>query len=75
MKAGDLTASHVSEQSWTTVTTTEVDDVAYDLRVCGIGPEAFFEWIDEDGDPVTEVFDEIESIQDEVIRFKKLLAA
>lgn len=31
-----------------------------DLRVCGVGSEAFFEWITEDGDPIGDIFDEID---------------
>ena len=30
------------------------------LRICGVGEDAFFEWITGDGDPVGDVFYEIE---------------
>lgn len=34
-----------------------------DLRVCGVGSEAFLEWITEYGDPIGEVFDEIDEAE------------
>jgi hypothetical protein len=32
------------------------DDQNYELRVCGIGDDAFFEWINEFGDVVDDIF-------------------
>ena len=34
-------------------------DEIMDLRVCGTGIDAFFEWITEYGDPIGDVFDEL----------------
>lgn len=40
----------------------------YELRVCGAGQSAYFEWIDQGGDPVGDVFE----VKDAFVRFKFL---
>ena len=54
---------HTNMDSATTLATVTVNGIEHDLRVCGVGKEAFFEWINDGGDPVGDVFDEIESVE------------
>lgn len=68
--AQELAASygHSNGDARTTIKTVENPDAdtdsgdaeMMDLRVCGTGPEAFFEWITEYGDPIGDMFDEID---------------
>lgn len=56
-----------------TLTTIEVDGIEYDLQVCDTGDDAFFEWINEDGDPIGDMFYEIDGIEEEAKKFKEFL--
>ncbi|RLM48983.1 hypothetical protein DVK02_18320, partial [Halobellus sp. Atlit-31R] len=39
------------------------DDSEYQLRVCGAGARAYFEWVDQLGDPVGDVFTAVDFAQ------------
>ena len=52
---------HASPDSCTTLDTFTVDGHTYDLRVCMSGSDAYFEFINEDGDPVGDIFDVLTS--------------
>lgn len=52
--------NHTNEDSATELSETSRDDEIITLRVCGTGESAFYEFINEIGDPVGEVFDEID---------------
>lgn len=47
---------HSTGDAWTVLHTAARADGEYELRVCGFGAEAYFEWIDQLGDPVGDVF-------------------
>lgn len=64
---------HANMDSATVLATVTVNSIEYDLRVCGVGKEAFFEWINDGGDPVGDVFDEIESVEAAKSRFSESL--
>lgn len=51
----------------TTIETLSYNGTEYDLRLCGEGSEAYFEWINEGGDPIGDIQEEIRS--NEVTRF------
>lgn len=51
---------HHSPDSTTVLLTVEHAGAEYELRVCGIGVAAYFEWTDELGDPVGGVFNEVD---------------
>lgn len=55
-----LQHQHHGADSATTVHTVTRDDGEYELRVCGAGEAAYFEWIDQIGDPVGSVFQEVD---------------
>lgn len=52
--------NHTNEDSATELSETSRDDEIITLRVCGVGDSAFYEFINEMSDPVSEVFDEID---------------
>lgn len=47
---------HSSPDSATVLHTATRDEGEYELRVCGAGARAYFEWVDQLGDPVGDVF-------------------
>ena len=51
---------HNSADSATVLLTVEHAGADYELRVCGCGDAAYFEWVDELGDPVGGVFNEVD---------------
>ena len=51
------------------------DGQDYELRICGIGKDAYFEWINEGGDPVGDAFFEFDGVEREKARFAALLTA
>ena len=55
-----LQHQHHGADSATTIHTAPRDDGEYELRVCGVGEAAYFEWINQIGDPVGDVFQEID---------------
>lgn len=59
--------------SITTLHTAEYEDTDYDLRICKVGSDAFFEWVNQDGDPVGDMF--YERTPDTVSEFFSLLQA
>ena len=52
-----------SKKSITTLAIVTVADQEFDLRICGRGKEAYFEWINEAGDIVGQPFFEIEGVE------------
>lgn len=63
--ASDVSAQcgHTHADDHTTLCTRpylDSDSGDRELRVCGVGQEAYFEWVTERGDPVGDVFDEID---------------
>lgn len=56
--------------STTTLQTVEMGGSDYDLRICKLGANAFFEWVGEDGDPVGDMF--YERTSDTTHEFLKL---
>lgn len=60
--AAELAVSlcHRSKDTNTTLLCHEINDEVYEMRLCGSGAEAFFEWIDESSDPVGDSFAEID---------------
>ena len=69
--ASELAAQHghQSIDSCTTLATIVVDGAEFELRICGKGEGAFFEWINEGGDPVGDVIDSLGDIDVEKQRF------
>ena len=61
MKTARQVATHYGHTNIDSNTTLKSDghDEMMDLRVCGTGIDAFFEWITEYGDPIGDVFDEL----------------
>lgn len=55
-----LQHQHHSADSATTIHTATRDDGEFELRVCGTGETAYFEWINQLADPVGDVFLEID---------------
>jgi len=56
---------HTNENSCTTLMSRDYEDEALntnqkDLRVCGVGQDAYFEWISEDGDTIDDMFYSLE---------------
>lgn len=51
---------HQSADAATTVHTALRDEAEYELRVCGRGDTAYFEWVDQLGDPVGTVFEQVD---------------
>jgi len=51
---------HVSRDSVTLLHTTSAEAGAHELRVCGCGTSSYFEWVDQNGDPVGDVFTELD---------------
>ena len=49
------------------------DDQQLDLRICGIDDNAFFEWINDGGDPVGDAFFEFDGVEREKVRFQSFL--
>jgi hypothetical protein len=45
--------------------TTDGHDEMMDLRICGVGEDAFFEWINEFGDPLQDIFYELDDDTDD----------
>lgn len=64
-KASDVANAlgHTSEKSFSTLKTIQVEDIEYDLRVCSVGKESYFEWIDSDGDVVGDMFFEFDGVE------------
>ncbi len=55
-----LQCDHLSRDANTTLHTAVLDEGVYQLRVCGRGADAYFEWVDQLGDPVGDVLSEID---------------
>lgn len=55
-----LQCGHLSRDANTTLHTAVLDEGVYQLRVCGRGADAYFEWVDQLGDPVGDVLSEID---------------
>ena len=55
--------------------TLNLDGQSYELRICGVGQDAFFEWINEGGDPVGDPFFEFDGVEREKARFAAFLLA
>ncbi len=64
---------NIGGDSCTTLATLNVDGTDFDLRVCGTGSEAYFEWINDGGDPVGDIFDEMEDVDAEKQRFRSVV--
>jgi hypothetical protein len=64
---------HMNENSSSDLLDITHDDVDYCMRVCGIGNDAYFEWVDDDGNPIGDMFYSIKSYDDAIDKFLKLL--
>ena len=64
---------NIGGDSCTTLATLNVDGTDFDLRVCGTGSEAYFEWINDGGDPIGDVFDELGDVEAEKQRFRSIV--
>ena len=53
----------------TTLATITHGGRTYELRICGSGPDAYFEWVNEAGDPVGDAFFEFDGVTHEASRF------
>ncbi len=74
--ASEIAAAHNGHtNAASTLATITHDGTGYDLRVCGFGKDAFFEWINEGGDPVGYVFFEFDGVDHEKGRFAAFLTA
>ena len=51
---------HVSRDALTVLHTVSQEGKEHELRVCGCGTGAYFEWVDQIGDPVGDVFTEVD---------------
>lgn len=58
---------HTNDDSNTTLETVTIDDIEYELRVCGAGKSAYFELIDDGGDPVGDVFDTLPTSAEQML--------
>jgi hypothetical protein len=58
-----LQYKHGSADANTVLHTAERDGSDYELRLCGRGPAAYFEWVDQLGDPVGDVFTVVDFAQ------------
>lgn len=58
---------HASAEATTVLHTVARGDHEYELRVCGLGAGAYFEWIDQLGDPVGDVFTTVDFDQVEAM--------
>ena len=54
--------------------TLTLDNQAYELRICGVGKDAYFEWINEGGDPLGDPFFEFDGVEREKARCTAFLA-
>lgn len=52
---------HGNMDSSTTLLTARHDGESFELRICGAGKDAYFEWINELGTPIGNILDEIET--------------
>ncbi len=52
---------HGNMDSATTLLTARHDGESFELRICGAGKDAYFEWINELGTPIGNILDEIET--------------
>jgi hypothetical protein len=50
---------HATKDSATTISTVSFEGTTYELRICSIGADAYFEWIDDQGDPIGDMFYEL----------------
>ena len=65
--ANELSARfcHTNKDSNTTIKSVPNEDPLYentmmDLKVCGHGEDAYFEWVNASGDPIGDIFYEVE---------------
>lgn len=65
---------HTGRDGNSTLGSVVLNGEEFELRVLGVGADAFFEWINEGGDPVGDVMDEIAGIPAEKARFLEVLA-
>lgn len=57
-----------NEDSASTLATVQFHGEKFELRICSIGTHAYLEWINEGGDPIGDVFDDLEpSVFDEFL--------
>ena len=51
------------------------NDEAFELRICGTGQNAFFEWINAGGDPIGDAFFEFDGLEYEKQRFSAIVSS